>query len=95
MRSSTDPVHAGENSASGKVIAVSGATSTAAMVSCCAHYLANIVPILGIAGFLSVVAEYQVELFWVGLVFSAAGIVYVASMVIKSSKEHKKCEIIS
>lgn len=81
----------GRQGGSGKVVAVSGTTSTAAMVSCCAHYLANIVPILGVAGFLTVVAEYQVELFWVGLVFNAAGIVYVASMVIKTSKEHKKC----
>lgn len=81
----------GKHGASGKVVAVSGTTSTAAMVSCCAHYLVNIVPILGITGFLTVVAEFQVELFWVGLVFNAAGIVYVASMVIKTSKEHKKC----
>ncbi|MDH4235080.1 MAG: YHS domain-containing protein, partial [Gallionella sp.] len=33
---------AGQHGASGKVVAVSGTTSTAAMVSCCAHYLANI-----------------------------------------------------
>ncbi len=33
--------------AAGKVAAVSGGTSTAAMISCCTHYLANVVPILG------------------------------------------------
>ena len=82
----------GQHGASGKVVAVSGTTSTAAMVSCCAHYAVNIVPILGVTGFLAVVAEYQIELFWVGLVFNAAGILYVASMVIKATKEHKKCE---
>lgn len=81
----------GQHGASGKAVAVSGTTSTAAMVSCCAHYLANIVPILGIAGFFTVVAEYQVELFWLGLVFNAAGILYVASNVFKAAKEHKKC----
>src|SRR5215469_13950943 len=32
---------------SGKVVAVSGTTSTAAMISCCAHYLTNILPVLG------------------------------------------------
>jgi Cu+-exporting ATPase len=62
------------------------------MVSCCAHYLTNILPILGVTGFLAVVAEYQIELFWLGLAFNAAGILYVASMVIKATKEHKKCE---
>ena len=81
----------GQHGASGKVVAVSGTTSTAAMVSCCAHYLTNILPILGVTGILAVVAEYQVELFWVGLAFNAAGILYVASMVIQAAKEHKKC----
>jgi YHS domain-containing protein len=81
----------GQHGASGKVVAVSGTTSTAAMVSCCAHYLTNILPILGVTGILAVVADYQVELFWVGLVFNAAGIMYVASKVIQATKEHKKC----
>lgn len=83
----------GQHGASGKVVAVSGTTSTAAMVSCCAHYLVNILPILGVTGFLTVVAEYQIELFWLGLAFNAAGILYVAAMVIKVNKEHKKCVI--
>lgn len=81
----------GQHGASGKVVAVSGTTSTAAMVSCCAHYLANILPILGIAGFLTLVAQYQVELFWLGLAFNAAGILYIAPKVIRATKEHNKC----
>ena len=81
----------GQHGASGKVVAISGTTSTAAMVSCCAHYLANIVPILGIAGFLTVVAEYEVELFWLGLAFNGAGVLYVLSKVVTASKEHQKC----
>ncbi len=72
----------------GKVVAATGATSTAAMVSCCAHYLANIVPMLGVAGFLTAVAEYEVQLFWVSLAFNAAGIFYVVSRVIKLHREH-------
>ncbi len=75
--------------ASGKMVAVTGTTSTAAMISCCAHYLANVVPILGIAGFLTVVAQYQVELFWVGLAFNAAGIAYVVRNVVKFSREQR------
>jgi Cu+-exporting ATPase len=81
----------GQHGVSGKVVAVSGTTSTAAMVSCCAHYLANILPILGVTGFLAVVGEYQVELFWVGLAFSAAGIMYISSKVVNASREHQKC----
>ncbi|MBI4937031.1 MAG: hypothetical protein HY846_02205 [Nitrosomonadales bacterium] len=82
----------GRHGASGKVVVVSGTTSTAAMVSCCAHYLTNILPVLGVTGILAVVAEYQVGLFWLGLAFNAAGIMYVASKVINATKEHKKCE---
>jgi Cu+-exporting ATPase len=81
----------GKHGASGKVVAVSGTTSTVAMVACCAHYLANIVPILGIAGFLSIVAEYEVRLFWLGLAFNAAGILYISSRIVKAAKEHEKC----
>ncbi len=81
----------GQHGASGKVVAVSGTTSTAAMVSCCAHYLANILPILGVTGFLAVVADYQIELFWLGLAFNAAGVMYILSRVVDASREHKKC----
>ncbi len=81
----------GKHGASGKVVAVSGTTSTVAMVACCAHYLANIVPILGIAGFLSIVAEYEVRLFWLGLAFNAAGILYISSRIVQAAKEHEKC----
>src|SRR3989344_2207328 len=42
----------------GKVVGVSGTTSTAAMISCCAHYLVNLVPILGITGLATFVAQY-------------------------------------
>ena len=81
----------GQHGASGKVVAVSGTTSTAAMVSCCAHYLVNILPIVGVTGILTIVAQYQIELFWLGLVFNAAGILYIVPKVIKATREHKKC----
>lgn len=80
----------GQRSASGKVVAVSGTTSTAAMVSCCVHYLANILPVLGVTGFLSVIAEYQVELFWIALVFNLAGILYILSKVVSAARAHTK-----
>jgi len=82
---------AGKHGTSGKVLAVSGTTSTAAMVSCCSHYLLNILPVLGVTGFLAVVAEYQVEVFWLGLAFNAAGVVYILTKVVNASREHDKC----
>ncbi|MEK7060235.1 MAG: hypothetical protein AAB970_01280 [Patescibacteria group bacterium] len=70
-----------------KTVAVTGTTSTLAMISCCAHYLANIVPILGMAGALSIVASYQTEIFWVGLLFNLFGIIYIGNKIIKFKKQ--------
>ncbi|MDP2946382.1 MAG: hypothetical protein Q8N61_02955, partial [bacterium] len=65
------------------VVAVSGTTSTLAMVSCCAHYLANILPIIAVSGIVSLIGQYQIELFWIGLAFNATGIVYIGRKIIK------------
>lgn len=71
---------------SGKVVAVSGTTSTAAMISCCAHYLVNILPVIGATGLVTFVGQYQVQLFWVGLASNAAGILYIASKMVQFSR---------
>lgn len=76
-----------------RMVAATGTTSTAAMVSCCAHYLVNILPVLGVTGFVSVVAQYQVELLWLGLAFNLGGILYIAPKVAKAYKEHKQCPV--
>ena len=73
---------------SGKVVAVSGTTSTAAMISCCAHYLTNILPVLGAAGAVALVAQYQIELFWLGLASNLAGIFYMGNRVFKFRRAH-------
>lgn len=72
--------------ASRKVIVVSGTTSTAAMISCCTHYLANILPILGTAGIVTFVGEYQVEIFYVGLLMNIFGVAYISKKVIEFKK---------
>ena len=75
----------------GAVIATSGTTSTAAMISCCAHYLTNVAPVIGATGLVAFAAQFQVELFWVGLAFNAAGIAYVGTQLYKASKAHARC----
>lgn len=71
---------------SGRVVAVSGGTSTAAMISCCTHYVANVLPVLGATGIVALVAQYQAELFWVGLAFNVAGVVYVGRKLLQASR---------
>ena len=63
------------------MLATTGTISTAAMVSCCAHYLANILPALGAAGAITLISQYQVQLFWFGLAFNFIGITYMAGKI--------------
>jgi len=73
---------------SGKVVAVSGTTSTVAMISCCAHYLTNILPVVGAAGAIALVAQYQIEFFWFGLASNLVGIAYMGNRVVKFTRAH-------
>jgi len=73
------------------VMAASGTTSTAAMISCCTHYLVNVAPVLGATGLVTFVAQYQVEFFWAGLAFNVAGIAYIGDKLWKATKEHAQC----
>jgi Cu+-exporting ATPase len=65
----------------GKVVAVTGTTSTVAMISCCAHYLANLLPLIAVSGAVTLIVQYQVEWFWFGLVLNFAGIVYILRQI--------------
>jgi Cu+-exporting ATPase len=73
------------------MLAASGTTSTAAMVSCCAHYLMNVAPVLGATGLVTFAAQYQVEFFWVGIAFNAAGIAFIGNRLWKATKDHEQC----
>jgi len=78
-------VHAGQGM--GKVVGVSGTTSTVAMISCCAHYLVNLVPILGMTGLATFVSQYQIKIFWLGLAFNIFGILFMINRIIKFKKQ--------
>jgi Cu+-exporting ATPase len=69
-----------------RMVAASGTTSSAAMLACCTHYLANVLPVLGAVGAVSFVAQYQVELLWVGLVFNGAGLAYISRQVWRANR---------
>ncbi len=72
--------------ASGGVVAATGTTSGAAMISCCTHYLVNLLPALGATGLVSFIGQYQTELFWFGIAANLAGIAYVGSRVISFTR---------
>lgn len=53
----------------------SGGTSTVAMVACCAHHVADVLPILGLTAAATFLAEYRIPFMLVGLGMTVAGIV--------------------
>jgi hypothetical protein len=58
-------------------VAVSTGTSTTAMVACCAHHLADVLPVLGLSGAAIVLNAYRSPLLWLGLVMNLAGVAYL------------------
>lgn len=76
-----------KQASTGQVLATTGATSTTAMISCCAHYLTNILPILGVTGIITFIGQYQVQFFWIGLFFNLLGIFYIGNKVLKVSQK--------
>lgn len=72
-----------QRNASSGVLAVSGTTSTVAMISCCAHHFVNILPILGTIGIINLISQYQIKLFWLGLILNILGIVYLSKKIYK------------
>ncbi|MHB8871474.1 MAG: hypothetical protein ACYC5G_03400 [Candidatus Doudnabacteria bacterium] len=68
---------------SGKMLGVTATTSAVSMISCCAHYLTNILPILGTIGLVTFIAQYQTQFFWVGLFFNITGIIYMIHKIQK------------
>jgi len=57
------------------------------MISCCAHYLVNILPIIGISGLAVFIGQYQTELFIAGALSNLLGITYLANKLIKLKKQ--------
>lgn len=72
------------NTASKRMVAMTGSTSTIAMISCCSHYLVNILPIIGISGFAGLIGQYQTEFFWVAIGLNIAGILFIGNRVRKA-----------
>mgnify|MGYP007059451031 CR=1 FL=1 len=58
-------------------VAASGATSTVAMIACCAHHVTDVLPLVGLAGVSLFLAEYQSLFLGIGVLSNVLGIVYL------------------
>lgn len=59
------------------MVGVGGGTSTAAMVACCAHHLADVLPLLGLSAAASFLATYKIPFMLLGLTMNLIGIVLI------------------
>lgn len=62
-------------------VAVSTGTSTAAMLACCAHHLADLLPVIGLSGAAIFLNDYKTPLLWLGIAMNAVGIAYLLRRV--------------
>ena len=64
-----------------------GTTSTLAMVACCAHHAADVLPILGLTAAASFLAEYRTAFMAVGLISNLIGITVILN-TIRRARNH-------
>ena len=60
-----------------KMVGTSAGASGAAMIACCAHHLADIFPLLGLAGAVTIVTEYQDWFLVLGVIINIMGMIYM------------------
>lgn len=63
--------------------AASGCVSTAAMVACCAHHVADVLPVIGLAGAAVFLAEYQSAFVLLGVFSNLVGIAMMLTIIQK------------
>ncbi|MDP3900592.1 MAG: hypothetical protein Q8Q23_05965 [bacterium] len=72
---------------SGALPGASGAASGTAMLACCAHHVADVLPILGLSGAAIILAQYQKPFLALGLAINLLGIAYMVFLL----KKHARC----
>ncbi|OGO65144.1 MAG: hypothetical protein A2029_16910 [Chloroflexi bacterium RBG_19FT_COMBO_47_9] len=68
---------------SGALTGTSGATSTIAMVACCAHHVTDVLPILGLTTIATFLAQYRTTFMLVGLGVTLVGIAVILVILFK------------
>jgi hypothetical protein len=71
---------------SGPLVGAGGATSTLAMVACCAHHVADVLPVLGLTVAATFLAQYRTAFMLVGLGTTVAGIGVMLRVLLKERR---------
>jgi len=73
--------------ASGTMTGAGGATSTLAMVACCAHHVTDVLPILGLTAAAAFLADYQIYFMILGLGTTIVGIIVMLVILYRARKK--------
>jgi Cu+-exporting ATPase len=71
----------------------SGGTSTVAMVACCAHRVADLLPLLGLSAAAGFLAAYKTPFMILGLAVSCAGIFLISRRIVRYKAQHAQKEV--
>jgi hypothetical protein len=85
----------GEGTVHARGVAASGGTSTLSMVACCAHHLADVLPLIGLAGAATILAQYQNLFLLLGVLSNIVGLVYVLGLLHKHGLYPKRTSLLS
>ena len=72
---------------SGMLTGAGGTTSTIAMVACCAHHVADVLPILGLTAAATFLAQYRTAFMLVGLGTTVVGIIVMLFILVKERRK--------
>ena len=73
----------------GAMSGASGAASGTAMLACCAHHAADVLPVVGLSGAAIFLARYQRPFLILGLLVNLLGIVYMITLLKKHTLPKK------
>lgn len=68
-------------------VATSGGVSTGAMIACCMHNFAALLPVLGISGAAVFFSTYQSQVFLISIALSLGGLIYMKFKYLKTKRE--------
>lgn len=72
--------------AAGATTAASGGISTMAMVACCAHRVADLLPLLGLTAAAAFLANWKIPFLIVGLISNLFGILFMLRVIYKERR---------
>lgn len=73
--------------ASGTMTGAGGATSTLAMVACCAHHVTDVLPILGLTAAAAFLVDYQIYFMILGLGTTIIGILVMLVILYRARRK--------